>query len=305
MKKQLMADVLLLSVALIWGVTFVVVQNAIQILPPHLFNGIRFAMAGVFLTILMIHPTYHIRFTRTIFINGFILGLFLFFGYAFQTLGLMYTTSSKAGFITGLSVMMVPFLSVWLLKEKLKPLSIVGAIMGTIGLFLLTMGDFTKLNLGDLLVLFCAFAFAFHIIFTDKYSKKLQAYPLTIVQIFTVSIFSFIASFLFEIWKYPINWNMVANTKVIIALFVTSLLATAYAFVVQTKFQAYTTASRVALIFAMEPVFAAITAFIYQNERLTILSGIGCLLIFLAMIISELPHDSIWRLKKPEQNRSV
>jgi len=305
MNKQFVADLLLLSVAFIWGVTFVVVQNAIQILPPHLFNGIRFLIAALFLCLLIIHPNYRIKFTKDTIKFGIILGLFLFLGYAFQTLGLVYTTSSKAGFITGLSVMMVPLLSVWLLKEKLKSISIIGALTGTAGLFFLTTGDFSALNLGDALVLLCAFAFAFHIIFTDKYSKKYKAFPLTIIQLFTVSVFSFIASILFELWKYPVNVDMILNQEVVVAFMITSLLATAYAFIVQTKFQAYTTASRVALIFAMEPVFAALTAFIYQNERLTIISGIGCLLIFLAMIISELPQDALSKFKKTEQKQSI
>nr|WP_279325972.1 DMT family transporter [Bacillus sp. FJAT-47783] len=270
-----------------WGSTFVIVQNAIQVLPPNLFNGVRFFIAAILLTLWAYRKrTFSIH--KSTWIHGLFLGMFLFFGYALQTLGLLYTSSSKAGFITGLSVLIVPILSVFLLKTKMTIFSMIGVLIGLTGLFLLTAGDFSSFTIGDILVLLCAFAFAFHIIFTDKYSRKHRALPLTIIQLVTVSLFSFFAFGLFEVNKYTVSLAMFTHFDVVLALIITSLFATAYAFIIQTTFQPYTTATRVALIFAMEPVFAALTAFILIGERLTWMSTMGCVLIFIAMIVSEL-----------------
>jgi drug/metabolite transporter (DMT)-like permease len=293
MKKTFLADGGLLFVALIWGATFVIVQKAIQILPPHLFNGTRFLLAALLLSLFLKKKT-RISFTIKSVKSGMFLGFFLFLGYAFQTIGLLYTTSSKAGFITGLSVMIVPLLSVWILKEKPRSIMFLGAIVGAIGLYFLTVGDMTGLNLGDLLVFFCAIAFALHIIFTSKFSKNHDALLLTIVQLLTVSLLSFFSSIIFE--QSSISFDSFINKDVLIALAITSIFATALAFLIQTKFQQFTTAARVALIFAMEPVFAALTAFIFINERLSGNGLIGCFLIFTAMIITELPdiRQSKW-----------
>ncbi|WP_299093189.1 DMT family transporter [uncultured Metabacillus sp.] len=293
MQKSTLADLSLLFVAFIWGSTFVIVQNAIQFLPPHLFNGIRFLLAACVLT-LFIKKTYTKAWSKELIKAGMFLGIFLFLGYAFQTIGLLYTTSSKTGFITGLSVMIVPFLSICILKEKPRRIVFFSALIGIIGLFLLTLGDLAGINIGDLLVLFCAIAFALHIVFTGKFSNKYEPLQLTIMQLITVSLLSFVSSLLFE--KASLSFYDFFNKEVISALLITSIFATALAFLIQTKFQQFTTAARVALIFAMEPVFAALTAFIVLNERLNGAALIGCLLIFIAMILTEMP--SVQKIKR-------
>jgi drug/metabolite transporter (DMT)-like permease len=294
MKKTFLADGSLLFVAFIWGATFVIVQKAIHFLPPHLFNGTRFLLAALLL-MFFIKKKSIMSFSFDILKSGIFLGFFLFLGYAFQTIGLLYTTSSKAGFITGLSVMIVPLLSIWILKDQPRTKVFLGAFIGTIGLYFLTVGDMISMNIGDLLVLFCAFAFALHIIFTSKFSGKHDAIALTIVQLATVSLLSYLSSMLFE--RTSITSESIFNRDVIIALTITSIFATAVAFLIQTKFQQFTTAARVALIFAMEPVFAALTAFIVLHESLSGNGLLGCLFIFIAMVVTELPD--IKQLKWP------
>lgn len=284
MKKTILADGSLLFVAFIWGATFVIVQKAINFLPPHLFNGTRFLIAALLLSLLL--KKARRKFSFELLKSGIFLGFFLFLGYAFQTVGLLYTTSSKAGFITGLSVMIVPLLSIWILKDKPRSIVFLGSLLGTIGLYFLTLGDISSLNIGDLFVFFCAIAFALHIIFTSKFANQYHALPLTIVQLLTVSILSLACSALFE--RATITIDSFFQKDVLIALAVTSIFATAIAFLIQTKFQQFTTAARVALIFAMEPVFAAATAFFMIHERLTGNGLIGCILIFIAMIITEI-----------------
>jgi drug/metabolite transporter (DMT)-like permease len=306
MKKQWVADGSLLLVAFIWGATFVLVQNAISFLEPLSFNGVRFSLAGFFLLgwLYLFHRSQLKVFNGKLLISGVFMGFWLFSGYAFQTIGLLYTTSSKAGFITGLSVVLVPLFAFILLKQKPKANAIIGVLIAAIGLYLLTMNGEVSINKGDLLVFLCAVSFGMHIVITGKYSSHFPTLLLTITQIFTVSILCILSAFFFEDWTQMFNATVLQKAEVWSALLITSLFATAFAFLVQTNFQRYTTATRVALIFAMEPVFAALTAYLWANEQLTISALIGCLLILLGMILAELPMAIPVR-KKFSSNRGI
>jgi drug/metabolite transporter (DMT)-like permease len=307
MKKSTFADLSLLIVAFIWGTTFVLVQNAISTMEPFAFNSFRFFIAFVILFLsLLLFQRKQLQFvSKRIVISGFLLGFWLFLGYATQTLGLLYTTSSKAGFITGLSVVLVPFFSFLLLKQKPSFPAVIGVSIATVGLFLLTMTDIAALNIGDFFVLICAFGFAMHIIFTGKFSEQFPTLLLTTIQILAVSILSMISSFIFEDFNEMMKLSIISSQSVIIALIVTSVFATALAFFAQTSFQKYTTPTRVALIFAMEPVFAAIAGYYWASERLSISAIIGCLFIFLGMVFAELPVERFSRFRNKMASKEV
>jgi drug/metabolite transporter (DMT)-like permease len=291
MRKSTFADLSLLFVAFIWGTTFVLVQNAISTMEPFAFNGFRFFIAFIILfTSLLLFQKHQLQLlSKKLILSGFLLGFWLFLGYATQTLGLLYTTSSKAGFITGLSVVLVPLFSFLLLKQKPSFPAVIGVSIATVGLFLLTMTDIAALNIGDFFVLICAFGFAMHIIFTGKFSEQFPTLLLTTIQIFTVSVLSIVSSFIFEDLNGMIKISIISSQSVIVALFVTSVFATALAFFAQTSFQKYTTPTRVALIFAMEPVFAAVAGYYWASERLSISAIMGCFFIFLGMVFAEVP----------------
>jgi drug/metabolite transporter (DMT)-like permease len=295
MKKTILADITLLLVTIVWGSTFVLVQNAISSLRPFSFNGIRFFIAAVVLILwLVFFERKQLRLlTKKIVLTGMFIGFWLFLGYATQTVGLLYTTSSKAGFITGLSVVLVPLFSMILLKQTLSKNAIIGVVIATFGLFFLTATDISGFNIGDMLVFICAISFALHIIFTGKFTDQFPTLLLTIIQLTTVSLLSMISSFLFENWRDTFHTNVLFSSNVYMALFITSVFATALAFLAQTNFQKFTTTTRVALIFAMEPVFAAITGFFWAHDRLTITAIFGCILIFLGMIFAELPLKKV------------
>ena len=292
MKKT--ADITLLLIAFIWGATFVMVQNALSFLEAHSFNTVRFFIA--FLILLIVYLLFfkkdrHIC-SKTLLTSGCKIGIWLFLGYAFQTLGLAMktTTPAKAGFITGLSVVMVPLFSMILLKLRLTLYAIIGVVAATIGLYLLTMVDRSSFQLGDLLILLCAFSFAMQIIMTAKFARDLRSLPLTIVQLGTVCILSLLSAIIFdEDISLIIDPSIMMQTDVWIALLVTSVFATAFAFLGQTYLQAYISPTRVALIFAMEPVFAALTSYFWIGEKLTVASIFGCLFILFGMVIAELP----------------
>lgn len=303
MKKSLFADISLTLVALVWGSTFVLVQNAIASLPPNAFNAIRFFIAALILGgwLLVFERKQLQQLNRSIVLSGLLIGGWLFAGYAFQTVGLLYTSSSKAGFITGLSVVLVPLFSLFMLKQKPSRNALIGVGIATIGLYLLTLTDMTSLNRGDALVLACAIGFALHIIFTGRYSEKFPTLLLTVIQIFTVSILSGLLAFLTEDYALALRVDILGQNDVLIALIITSVFATALAFFAQTSFQKYTTPTRVALIFAMEPVFAAITAYIWADERLSTNALFGCICIFAGMIFAELPMKKKQAFNKEEK----
>ncbi|MBE4910175.1 DMT family transporter [Bacillus luteolus] len=291
MKKTLLADSSLLFVAFIWGTTFVLVQNAIRVLEPMSFNATRFFLAGMILLLwlFLFYRSQIKQINKKMLTAGILMGLWLFSGYALQTFGLLYTTSSKAGFITGLSVVLVPLFAFFLLKQKPKPNAILGVLVATVGLYMLTLGDSVSVNKGDVLVFFCAISFALHIIFTGKYTTLFPTLLLTVTQILTVAVLCSVFAFIFEDWKAIYSKDILLSNEVIIALLITSIFATALAFFLQTNFQKYTTPTRVALIFAMEPVFAALGGYYLADERLTLIAIFGCLFIFVGMIFTELP----------------
>ena len=307
MKKSLFADISLTLVALVWGATFVLVQNAISFLKPFSFNGVRFTVAAVLLGgWLLLFKREQLKFLNwKLLIAGSLMGFWLFVGYATQTMGLMYTTSSNAGFITGLCVVLVPLLSIFLLKQLPGLNAVVGVLVATGGLYLLTMTNSTPLNLGDGLVFICAVSFALQIIVTGKYSSSHPSLLLTVVQITTVAVLSSISALLFEDWHKALQPNILLNRDVISALLVTSIFATALAFFAQTTFQKYTTSTRVALIFSLEPVFAAITAYFWGGERLSGSAVWGCLLIFFGMILSEIQFGKIFPLTKLKKDSAA
>jgi len=306
-KQQLLADVSLLFVAFIWGATFVLVQNAVALLEPFTFNAVRFGLAGLFLIawLLIFKRNIISSLNKKLLLSGFIMGTWLFAGYALQTFGLLYTTSSKAGFITGLSVVLVPLFGFLFLKETPKRFAVFGVGIATIGLYLLTLGDSLALNIGDVLVFFCAISFAAHIVVTGKYTPFYSTLWLTIVQILTVSLLSGISALIFEDWQRVFDSSVMGSFNVMIALVICSFFATAIAFLAQTNFQKFTTPTRVALIFAMEPVFAAITAFFWADERLGANALMGCLLIFIGMILAELPQKTFEGLLKNKRSYEV
>lgn len=303
MKKTMLADITLLLVTVIWGSTFVLVQNAIDSLKPFSFIGIRFFIAAAILILWLVifEKKQWKLLNKKLILTGMFIGFWLFLGYATQTIGLLYTTSSKAGFLTGLNVVLVPLFSMLLLKQTLSKNAILGVIIATSGLFFMTATDISRFNIGDVFELICAVCFAMQIIFTGKYTEHFPTLLLTIIEIATVSLFSIISSLFFEDWQAAFRSDVLLSGNVLIALLITSVFATALAFLAQTNFQKFTTTTRVALIFAMEPVFAAVTGYFWAHDRLTGMAIFGCVLIFLGMIFSELPVKKLFPRRKAEQ----
>ncbi len=280
MRKQLKADFALLSVAIIWGSTFVLTKDAIQHIQTYNFLAFRFGVAAAFLALFSYKKLHKLNLITIR--NGIILGLMLFAGYAFQTVGLVYTTASNAAFIVGFSAVIVPIISTLLLKKIPSLTAVLGVLFAITGLGLLTLGDSFILNIGDFYSLLCTFFFALQIIMIDRFIGRSDALLLATVEIFTVAIASTLFTFVLEQPIIPTRAN------VWMALLVTSLLATTYAFIVQNVAQKFTSPTHTALIFLGEPVFGLVFAFILLGELLTFKQFVGCALILTGMLVAEL-----------------
>ncbi len=271
---RIYADVGLLFVALIWGLTFPVIKIALNNLSPFAFNTIRFTIASIlFLPVLIALKT---KFDGKALANGFKIGIFVFLGYALQTLGLNYTTATNAGFITSLYVVFTPIIAFLIYKTSFGLKDVISTILAFAGLFLLS--GYSGFNIGDILILMCAIAFATEIAMISHYSKTSNPTMLAFIQILVVAILSFPVS-LFTTVKFNINHD------VINALIVTAILATVVAKFMQNWLQKFTMPSDAAVIFSMEGVFSHIFAILMLNEILSFNQYIGAALVVLAVII--------------------
>lgn len=282
MSKQLKSDLILLFVTMIWGTTFIIVKNAVKLVPVYNFLFLRFLVAFLVLAAIYFKKLKTID-MRTLIISS-IIGIMLFAGFALQTTGLKYTSASKSGFITGFSVVLVPMLEAVLLKAKPSKSSIAGIILAVVGLGFLTTNIEFSINFGDFLTLLCAVAFAMQIVLIAKYAPSIDTYSLAIVQIAVVAALSGLFSILFEKPFIPASFNTWS------AILITGILATAFALVAQNAMQANTSATHAALIFSLEPVFSAIAAFLIAGEVMSFRAIIGAILMFTGIILSEIPE---------------
>lgn len=287
MSRRLQADLALALCALIWGATFVVVKDALAFASVFSFNAIRFVLAAVVMG--AVYARALRKLDRATFWAGALIGVFMFAGYTFQTLGLKYTTPSKAGFITGASVVMVPVLLAILWRGKVSRWTWAGAVTALFGLYFLTVpqSGFSALNGGDLLVLACAVMFAFQIIFVARYSPHHSVAALSFLQVAATAVFTALCLPVLAAthWEPPfVRWS----PELIAALLITAVGATALCFSLQVWAQQYTSPTHAAILFSLEPVFAALTSLIVVHEHLSARVLSGAILVFIGILLAEL-----------------
>ncbi len=289
MSKSKSATLGVLFVSFIWGVEFVLIHNAIALLEPHSFNAVRFGIASLFVGLCMGYWKIRGGFNWRMLRHGCLLGLLLYLGFTFQTFGLLYTSVSNCGFITSLNVMLVPIIALFLLGERLRLLTVFGVGVAAAGLYFLTAAGDAPFNFGDLLTLICALMFALHIVYTGKYGREHGALALTLVQLLTVSVLSLGSALVSEDWQRLLDPGVVGNPDVLFAILVASILGTGLAVMIQTLAQGHLSSTRVALIYSLEPIFAALTAFLILNEQLPAAAGLGAAMILAGILLAELP----------------
>ena len=290
--RERAAEALLVWNALIWGATFVVVRSALAGISPLYFLALRFSLATIALLVLFRGVGKGARDWKSVG-AGVLIGSLLFAGYLTQTLGLRLTSAPKSAFITGLCSVLVPVLAAVVYRIRPQVAEVAGLLVATVGMALMTLhGSIGAISRGDLLTLACAFAFAAHIVTLGHYSGTVSFELLSVTQIATSAVWSW--ALLWWMEKPHVEWR----PSVVCAILVTGLLATALAFTIQAWAQRYTTSTRTALIYMLEPVTAWLTSYFLTGEGLSGRAAAGAGLILGGVVLVEVkpwasrPHPS-------------
>ena len=285
-KLRLIANFLLIITTILWGTSFIITKNLTQEVPIFLYLGVRFSIAIIGFIPYLIRIK---RMNKKILLFGTLTGLMYYIAIVFQTLGIQTTTASKAAFITGLSTIMVPFIT-WLgFRKAIKKRVWFAVIISISGMVFLLLEGETNIIIGDFLVLLCAVLYALFIVLNDKYVRIVDVYLYSMVQLIVISVLSFGGSFLLNETYDLIN---VSLPFWLIFIYM-GLVVTTGTFIFQNWSQQHQGPSQTAIIFTLEPVFAVIFAsFIIGNETMSLVGWLGCALIFIAILITVLKNNA-------------
>ena len=289
---KIIANILLVLTTLLWGTSFIITKNLTQDVPIFLYLGIRFSIAILGFVPYLIRIK---RMNKKILLFGTLTGLMYYFAIVFQTLGIQTTTAGKAAFITGLSTIMVPFITWLSFRKVLKKRVWFAVIISIIGMVFLLLEGESNIIIGDFLVLLCAVLYAFFIVLNDKYVRIVDVYLYSAVQLIVISVLSFGGAFLFNE-----TFDLLSMSVPFWLIFIyMGLAVTTGTFIFQNWSQQHQGPAQTAIIFTLEPVFAVIFAsFIIGDETMTWLGWLGCALIFIAILITVLKNSKINSIEK-------
>ncbi len=283
----LKSDILLLVTATIWGFAFVAQRAGMEFVGPFTFNAVRFFLGALVLSPFLWvgrkrpHPSRHYTISRPFLLGTAAAGTVLFLGSSFQQVGIVYTTAGKAGFITGLYVILVPILGLPLgHRTDLKTWA--GALLAVWGLYFLSLHGNFQIQMGDFFVLLSAFFWASHVLLIDNLSPKFDTMRLAFVQFFICSVLSLGAALLTE----KIAWEPILRAG--IPVLYAGVLSVGIAYTLQVVAQKHAHPSHAAIIMSLESVFAAVGGWLVLGERLSPRESLGCLLMFSGMILSQI-----------------
>jgi drug/metabolite transporter (DMT)-like permease len=276
----LLADGLLLVATAVWGASFVVVRLTLPEVSPVLFVAIRFTIAAAALAPFVARQPRLFRGNEAR--AGWVVGFWLVLGFALQTKGLETTEPARAAFLTGATVVVVPLLGLVCYRRAPSGASLVGVVLATLGLFLLTGPKGGGFATGDLLVLLAATAFAFQVLAVDRHAREVPPFVLLFWELAASAALAWPAALLFETLRWP------STPLAVAALVASALLATLFALWAQIVAQRTSPPTRAAVILAAEPVFAAIVSYAVTGERLGTAGLVGSALIVSGMLAAEL-----------------
>lgn len=317
MSRSIKAHILLVLVTFAWGATFVSVKDALGNVSPLVFNALRMGTASVALVVIFWRELrWGLRSKRNLsgsncraespapprglVVGGALLGVFLWAGYSFQTVGLKLTTPSKSAFITGLAVVLVPLIVAATGRRVPNRWTQVGVASALVGLYLMTIPGgvavhptlaeggraWGTINLGDVLTLGCAVSFALHIFTLGRLMQRYPFKPVAVMQVLVATVLMAAT--------IPLETpRLVLTGEAVFAILFTGLVCTAAAFSIQAWAQQFTPPTHTALIFALEPVFAALTSYVLLGEHLGVRGTIGAMLILGGILVSELKGTSV------------
>lgn len=285
MKKSLIADGALLSVAICWGLNFVVEKNVLSTITPFMYLAFRFFLSAFILAIIFYKRLKNIK--KEDVRAGLVVGLFMLLGFLTQTIGLVYTTPSKSGFITGSNVVMVPFFAYFLTKKFPSPVQILGATVTFCGLGIISVSESLSIAYGDILTILCAISFALQITLTEYYVKKADPINMAIVQVALAGIVTMAMAAIVEPIQLDLGlWNWAA-------ILYGAAFCTAGAFAVQNIAQKYTSSTHAAVILCTESAFAGIFSFLFWHETVTLKALCGFIMILAGVLITELSPSAL------------
>lgn len=277
MQKQ--ANLMLLIVTILWGSSYLFMKMGLDSLQEYNLIALRFGIA--FLLAALFFPARIRKTNRTMLFYAFILGVILFLVFAFIMAGIQLTSTSNAAFLVSLTVIFVPLLSTLLLKRKPAAKLVIGVGLALLGVGLLTLNHQLAINLGDLFCMMGALMYAIHILVTEKFTKAVDSLTLGIGQLGFTAVLALVTSLIFEAPRMPQSYD---EWLPVLAL---SILCSAIGFVVQAVAQQHTNSTNTGLIFSLEPVFAALFAFLVFGETLSAQGLFGAILVLIGVIYAQ------------------
>ena len=279
--REILAGGGLLLAAVIWGFAFVVVKNALDIIPAIYMLAFRFTLAGVVLAVIFWKKWKSL--TRVQLKQGLVLGVFLFLAYAFQTVGCQYTTAGKNAFLTTVYVVLVPLFCWAVFHKRPENRCLVAALLAFFGIGLLSLNGGFSINLGDLLTLVCGIFYAVHMICIDRFTEHSDPVLLTVLQLLMVSAISWVVA---PLWDGPFPAAALSKDG-LVAMGYLGLLSTMVGFTLQTVGQKFTPPAAAALLLSFESVFGVLFSTIFLREQMTPRMVAGCVCLFAAVVISQ------------------
>ncbi|MEO7022272.1 MAG: DMT family transporter [Ktedonobacteraceae bacterium] len=279
-------DLVLMLVTIIWGATFLVTKFSLHLVGPFTYLGLCYTVAT--LTLVLIFHKRVLRITRAELLAGVIVGIALFTGYACQTVGLQWTSVSKAGFITGLYVPLVPLFALFFLRQRVPGTAIVGMFLSVIGLLLLALNKQFTLTFGpgEWLILCCAFGFALHIVFISKFAPTVDVINLAIIQLAVTSLLSFLI--------VPLAHEPIAPPPLLawVPILLMGTFDMAFCLLMMNWVQQFMSSTRAALLYSLEPMWAALFGVLLAGDVLSVVAWIGCGCVFVGMVVGRLEKIS-------------
>ena len=292
MRRGLKADFALVTVTLLWGISFVVIKITLADVPPFWLLTFRFLIAAG--ALVLAFPRLWKAIRRDVVFPAVAISACLFTGFALQTLGLELTTPSKSGFITGATILFVPILGRTFFQSRIEPAAFAGVLIASSGLLLLTRPTgLSEINPGDVLTLGSSCAFALHILLLGRYTMRIPPHELATLQVLFVALYSLAGAVIFE--TPPAEYSL----STLASLVYLGLFCSGVAFFVQTYAQRFTPPTRTALIFAMEPIFAALASLLFLGEEIGLVGWLGGTAIVAGVIVGEWPMLKSKSERKP------
>ncbi|VDG97872.1 putative DMT superfamily transporter inner membrane protein [Lysinibacillus sphaericus] len=277
--RKYIGEIGLLVTAVIWGTGFPVSAIALDYFSPYQILAGRFIIGAVLLAVVFYKKLLNL--SKSVLLKGGLLGVFLYSAFAFQTVGLQFTTPSNNAFLTAVNVLIVPFIAFVLYRRKVSAFELVGAILAMAGIALLSLNGSLSVNPGDVLSLLCAVFFAFHIFYTGQFVRKEDAITLTLVQMTVAAVIACIVIGVKGETALPITTTS-ATSLLYLGVFSTTL-----AFLLQTVAQKHVSETKAAILLSMESLWGMIFSIIMLSEIVTAQMLIGAALILLAILLAE------------------